>query len=387
MTENYERPKKYVAGPNDPALPPQLSDFQGKTTDEVLEELNRMPFFMTKLDDSDGAGGENIELEALKALAYEGEPHEIAENFKKQGNALYKHKKYKDARGLYTKGIEIECGNSNINESLFANRAACELEIRNYGRCLTDCKAALQFNPKNLKCYYRMGRAFIALKKLREAEGVVGFGLTFDPENKSLLSLQEVISKKEHEIKEAEEKKQEEIKRGENLKIILDNAVKLRNIEIVNTKEPAELVRETKFRLEDPMDFESQLIFPALVLYPTTDEFDFVGEVSELTSISELLQLVMERPANWFELQGHEDFSVKKLVAYMEVKDGGLVKIGKKVIIHDLLKMEKPNVPLFDNALKIYFVPKSESEKWLSNWSKQKALDRRISNISGSSSL
>lgn len=37
---------------------------------------------MTKLDNSDGDGGENVELEALKALAYEGEPHEIAENFK-----------------------------------------------------------------------------------------------------------------------------------------------------------------------------------------------------------------------------------------------------------------------------------------------------------------
>lgn len=47
---------------------------------------------MTKLDETDGAGGENVELEALKALAYEGEPHEIAENFKKQGNELYKAK-------------------------------------------------------------------------------------------------------------------------------------------------------------------------------------------------------------------------------------------------------------------------------------------------------
>ena len=41
------------------------AELKNKTTDEVLEELNRMPFFMTHLDDSNGEGGENMELEAL----------------------------------------------------------------------------------------------------------------------------------------------------------------------------------------------------------------------------------------------------------------------------------------------------------------------------------
>lgn len=85
---------------------------------------------MTKLDNSDGDGGENVELEALKALAYEGEPHEIAENFKKQGNDLYKVKRFRDARELYSKGIDVKCQVNTINESLYANRAACELEIK-----------------------------------------------------------------------------------------------------------------------------------------------------------------------------------------------------------------------------------------------------------------
>lgn len=142
MSKEHDKPKRYVPRPGEPALPPQLSEFQNKNTDQVLEELNRMPFFMRKLDDTDGDGGENVGLEALKALAYDGEPHEVAENFKNQGNELYKVKRYKDAREIYNKGIEIKCDSNKINESLFSNRAACELELKNYRRCVNDCRQA-----------------------------------------------------------------------------------------------------------------------------------------------------------------------------------------------------------------------------------------------------
>ena len=55
----WER-RRYVPKAGEPALPPQLAEYSNKTTDEVIEELNRLPFFMTKLDESDGDGGENI---------------------------------------------------------------------------------------------------------------------------------------------------------------------------------------------------------------------------------------------------------------------------------------------------------------------------------------
>lgn len=377
MAQPYKKPQRYVPGPNDPLLPPQLSEFQNKTTDEVLEELNRMPFFMTKLDDTNGEGGENTELEALKALAYEGEPHEIAENFKNQGNELYKVKRYKDARELYNKGIEIECGDNKINESLYANRAACELEIKNYGRCLSDCKTALQYNPKNLKCFYRIGKAFLALGRLQEAHESVKFGLQIDSSNKPLQNLEEIIVKRQQDLQEKEAQKLKEQQIKEGMQIILDNAMKLRHIINVRSNEPPEILGDAKLSLEDPVDCESQLILPALVLYPTCDEFDFVAQVSELTSVQELVSLVMDRPEEWFQQPGHENFSAKSLVAYMETEACGLVKVGKKMVIHDILKMEKPKVPIFDGGLKIYLVPKAESEEWLAKWDKAKALQRR----------
>lgn len=373
-----QNPRRYKPGPNDPSLPPQLAEFQDKNADEILQELNRRPFFMTKLDDTDGAEGENVELEALKALAYEGEPHEVAGNFKNQANDLYKVKRFKEAREMYLKGIAIKCVDSKLNEALYANLAACELEIKNYRRCINYCQKALQYNPKNLKCYYRIGKAFFSLGKLKEARESVQFGLNIEKDNKSLALLLQAIDNKEEEIEKNEAKKAEEQRKKQNLQFILDGSLKLRNITNIATSKPSELLQEAGISLEDPVDPESQLIFPALIMYPTTEEFDFVAKVGELTTVQELIDLVMQRPEEWFQMQGHENFSAKSLVGFMETQSGGLVKVGKKVTFHDIFKKEKPDVPMFDHAVKIYLVPKSESEGWVSMWDKSKALERRI---------
>ena len=99
--------------------------------------------------------GQNIELEAIRALQYEGTPAEIAQSFKEQGNDMTKVKKWKDAREFYTKGIAVlsqkktspaaregvsdeqwtsdekveELKESGIEEACYVNRALCNLEL------------------------------------------------------------------------------------------------------------------------------------------------------------------------------------------------------------------------------------------------------------------
>ncbi|CAR23550.1 HSP70/90 family co-chaperone CNS1 [Lachancea thermotolerans CBS 6340] len=377
MPKPYVKPKRYVPGPGEPALPPQLSEFQNKSTDDVMEELNRMPFFMSKLDGTDGEGGQNVELEALKALAYEGEPHEVAENFKNQGNDLYRAKRYKDAREIYNRGIDIKCDDSKVNESLFSNRAACELELKNYRRCVNDCKRALQYNVKNIKCYYRIAKAFLLLNKLEDAKQAAEFGLKLDPENQALNALRQNVDKKKQDADAFEAKKLKEQTERERLETILEASMILRNFKNVDTANPPELLEEAKICLENKEDMESQLIFPAMVLYPISDEFDFIGAVGELSTPEDLLNTLLQRPEEWFEQPGHEEYTAKKLFGFMETEAGGLIKVGKKVTFHDVFKMEKPSVPLFDKSLRIYFVPKSKSEAWLAKWDKEEALKKR----------
>jgi hypothetical protein len=135
-------------------LPPGMQKTKEYSVDELLKEMNRVPLFMTSLDETDGEGGENIQLEALKALAYEGTRAEIAQNFREQGTELIKtEKRYREARDFYTKALEalkappvptdpeqgpqvVEIDEEaelkkerSIEEACFVNRALCNFEM------------------------------------------------------------------------------------------------------------------------------------------------------------------------------------------------------------------------------------------------------------------
>lgn len=97
-----------------------------------------------------------MELEALRALQYEGTPTEIAQGFKEQGNEVVKMKRWKDGKEYYTKGLavlvqqrkkrvseapqteyepatpekEAETQNGKeLEEACYVNRALCNLEL------------------------------------------------------------------------------------------------------------------------------------------------------------------------------------------------------------------------------------------------------------------
>jgi len=123
--------------------------------DALWKEMNRSPFFMTQLPEDDGE--ENVLVEALKSMAYEGTRDQIAENFKNQGNEAVGEKRWLDAREFYSKALaalkgpripsHLEDGNPMmkvveldddetcerkeraLEEACLANRALCQLEM------------------------------------------------------------------------------------------------------------------------------------------------------------------------------------------------------------------------------------------------------------------
>ena len=54
---------------------------------------------------------------------------EIAQNFKEQGNDYFKGKRYREAIGFYSQGIEAKPTDETLLEALLCNRAACNLEL------------------------------------------------------------------------------------------------------------------------------------------------------------------------------------------------------------------------------------------------------------------
>ena len=113
-----------------PALPPGLAELNSVSRSEFLKQMERHPLFMHSLDQSDA--NENPELEALKALAYEGTPLEIAQNFKVQGNEAFHEHRYRDALEFYTKGLAAKSEDPELDRTLLLNRAAVNLELGKY---------------------------------------------------------------------------------------------------------------------------------------------------------------------------------------------------------------------------------------------------------------
>jgi hypothetical protein len=54
---------------------------------------------------------------------------EIAQNFKEQGNEYFKEKRYREALGFYTQGVDAQPTDVVLQEALLCNRAACHLEL------------------------------------------------------------------------------------------------------------------------------------------------------------------------------------------------------------------------------------------------------------------
>lgn len=85
-------------GPTPPPPPPGAN----QSIDELIADLNKSPLFMTSPEDADP---DNPGLEALRALAYEGTPSEVAARFKGRGNECARKKRWRDAREFYSKAI------------------------------------------------------------------------------------------------------------------------------------------------------------------------------------------------------------------------------------------------------------------------------------------
>lgn len=54
---------------------------------------------------------------------------EVALNFKEQGNSYFKGKRWREAAGFYTQGIDAKPSDKVVLEVLHINRAACNLEL------------------------------------------------------------------------------------------------------------------------------------------------------------------------------------------------------------------------------------------------------------------
>jgi tetratricopeptide (TPR) repeat protein len=365
-------------------LPPAMAALRNKSADEILSDLNKTPLFMTSLE-------ENDDLEALKALAYEGTPLEVSTGFKERGNESFKERGFKDAKEFYTKAINVlllevrkrqkgekkkeeEGGEEEVKreiavlEACLVNRAACHLELKNYRSCTLDCGSALRINPGNVKAFYRSTRALLSLDRISEADDACARGLALDPENKSLKAVAQDIIKRNAQVAA---KKKAELKREQNRRVeevTLKAALKARGIKTRQTAQPPEM-EDARVRLvPDPADPTSTLAFPTVLLYPLALESDFIKEFNETETLGHHLDYIL--PVPWDKVL----YTPKRVECYMETITGGLVKVGKNVTLLKILTTA--NVEVVDQVARIFVLPKSKAEGWVQEFKRKKAAEK-----------
>lgn len=107
---------------------------------------------------------------------------ELAEEFKSEGNQLYKNAKYRESINLYSKAIEL-CPN---NASYYGNRAAAYLMINKYKECIDDSKSATTIDSKFVKGYLREGKSHLCLGDYKSALRCFQLIKELEPQNNSI---------------------------------------------------------------------------------------------------------------------------------------------------------------------------------------------------------
>lgn len=111
----------------------------------------------------------------------------MAENFKNAGNAMFKKGKFFDAIESYNKAIELS---GNV-AAYWSNRSACYYSIGNFKDATFDAQRAIEIDENFIKGYSRLASALKAQGQMSSAIDVINIGLTYENDNKVLLSMRD----------------------------------------------------------------------------------------------------------------------------------------------------------------------------------------------------
>ncbi|KAI4212018.1 MAG: hypothetical protein LQ351_005200 [Letrouitia transgressa] len=376
-----------------------MESVRSYTADEVVQMMKETPLFMSSLENTTDDDGENVQLEAIKALQYEGTRAEVALNFKEQGNEMVAEKRWKDAREFYTKGIlalkqerqelpedlvSEDEKEKAIEEACYVNRALCNLELRNYRSTLNDTSHVLTFFPRNIKAHYRSALALLALQRLPEAHDICTRGIALtSPPSPSLPSSSTtttttdppptsrqqapflvLLSHISAAQSDAQAKSIAHAARSARLlqeKRTLHAALLARGIKTCSTPKPPDLEDAAVHLSPDPVDPSSELRFPVLFLYPLHSQSDFAKSVSE----KEVLGVLWEEemlPLPWDE---RAEYRAKEVEMYAEKESSGkgMVKVGRRATVLGFLGDGK--VEVVDGMVRVFMVPKARAREWV----------------------
>eukprot|EP00192_Tetraselmis_astigmatica_P003881 CAMPEP_0117684724 /NCGR_PEP_ID=MMETSP0804-20121206/21283_1 /TAXON_ID=1074897 /ORGANISM="Tetraselmis astigmatica, Strain CCMP880" /LENGTH=599 /DNA_ID=CAMNT_0005495797 /DNA_START=245 /DNA_END=2044 /DNA_ORIENTATION=+ len=88
---------------------------------------------------------------------------ERAEGYKQAGTVSFQKIDYKEALKQYSKAIEEEVEDPKFNALLYCNRAACQMAMKDYLSCISDCSTAAAMDSSLPRTYHRRAEAYQAI--------------------------------------------------------------------------------------------------------------------------------------------------------------------------------------------------------------------------------
>jgi DnaJ family protein C protein 7 len=116
---------------------------------------------------------------------------------KEEANQLFKQGKYNEAIEYYTRILELDPNNKNLNSTILSNRALCYVKTGKHMEALKDSNKAISLNDKYWKAYLRRGSAYLALNMPEEAKNDFQKVKENEPSNKEINKLLEDAKKAE----------------------------------------------------------------------------------------------------------------------------------------------------------------------------------------------
>ena len=218
-------------------------------------------------------------------------------------------------------------------------------------------------NPNNIKAHYRSASALLALDKVHEALDICYRGLKIDEGNVALKKLMERIKIKSEALEARDRKRRAEQQRKERERIMLSTALAARHIRLRGSEKPPNL-EDAAIRLSpDPLSPKSMLEFPVMFLYPLHNQTDLVKAWAEKDAVWQHLSYILPLP--WDEKGEYKDVD-----CYMDTVTGGLMKVGKKLSLLEILSNGKTEV--VDGLVRIFVVPTAKAGQWIEEVKKKK---------------
>ncbi|CAE6530470.1 unnamed protein product [Rhizoctonia solani] len=328
--------------------------------DVPLSAFDTTPLFMRELPtgkEGEASEEDQTTLAALQSLIHEGDPEEVASNFKDQGNEYFKSRRFREAMGFYTQGIEaltiqsvdgkpkiveVQEKDRSLYNALLSNRAAANLELENFGKVLKDVKLVLETDPQSSKALFRAAKALVKLRRYEEALDACDRCLAFDPDNGGVKSIRAAAQKEfDLEIKKAKQRAEAEEKERAK-EAALNIALEHHAITVLKDNTDPEHLPFLD-PPTPPYPAAAELICRVVLVYPQYGQTDLIVRFSTEDTLGAHLGTILPGPetggdvpfAPWDEKQEYTSTNVN---VYVKTRKGRVLRLGRNKTLAEICK-------------------------------------------------